>query len=67
LLQQTGNGTMPINSYNTSTKTISAENRATNADNGAVINTGHATEHVGKEASDNINTIQNANVSFNLV
>jgi hypothetical protein len=56
-----------INSDDTSTKTISADNRANNADNGAVINTGHAAEHLMKEASDNFNTIQNANISFNMM
>jgi hypothetical protein len=67
LLQQKGNGTIPIDSDDTSTKIISAENRAGNADNGAIVNTGHVAEHIGKEASDNFNTIQNTNVSFNLV
>jgi hypothetical protein len=66
-LQQKGNGTMPIDSDDTSTKTISAENGANNADNGAVINTGHAAEHVMKEASENFYAIQNANISLNLV
>ncbi len=46
-MQLNGNRTMPIDSDDTSTKNISAENRADNADNGAVVNTGHATEHVG--------------------
>ncbi len=66
-LQQKGNGTMPIDLDDTSTKTISAENGAKDADIVAVINTGHAAEHVGKEASENFNAIQNANISFNLV
>jgi hypothetical protein len=56
-----------IDSDDTSTKTISADNRAINADDGAIINPGHAAEHVAKEASDNVNVIQNANISFNLV
>jgi hypothetical protein len=56
-----------IDSDDTSTKTISAENGANNADNEAVVNTGHIAEHVKKEASDNFNAIQNAYVSFNLV
>ena len=55
------------NSDDTSTKTISADNRAVDADNGAIINTGHTAEHVAKEASDNFNAIQNAKVSFNLM
>jgi hypothetical protein len=66
-LQQKGNGTMPIDSDDNSTKTISAENWANNTDDGAAVNTGHAAEHVWKEASDNFNAIQNADVSFNLV
>ncbi len=56
-----------INSDDTSTKTINADNGAVNADNGAILNTGHGTEHIAKEASDNVNAIQNANISFNLV
>jgi hypothetical protein len=56
-----------INSDDTSSKTISADNGANNIENGAAINTGHAAEHVVKEASDKVNAIQNANVSFNLV
>ncbi len=56
-----------INSDDTSSQTISTDNGAVDADDGAIINTGHATEHVAKEASDNDNTIQNTNVSFNLV
>jgi hypothetical protein len=58
---------MPIDSDDTSTKTISAESGANDADDGAVVTTGHAAEHIGKEASDNFNAIQNANISFNLV
>jgi hypothetical protein len=50
-----------------STNTIIADNGAVNADNRAIVNTGHTVEHVLKVAADNINTIQNANVSFNLV
>ncbi len=56
-----------INSDDTSTKSISADNGAIDADHGAVVNTGHATEHVAKEASDNFNAIQNTNASLNLV
>jgi hypothetical protein len=56
-----------IDSDDTSTKTISADNGAVNADNGAIVNTGHTAEDFAKEASDNFNTIQNANVCFNLV
>jgi hypothetical protein len=56
-----------INSDDTLTKTISAENRANNADNEAVVNTGHTAKHDVKVASDNINVIQNTHVSFNLV
>jgi hypothetical protein len=56
-----------INSDDTSAKTICADNGADDADNEAVVNIGHAAEHVMKEASDNFNAIQNANVSFNLV
>jgi hypothetical protein len=56
-----------IDSDDTSTKTISIDNRANNADNEAVINTSHHTYHVMKEASDYFNAIQNADVSFNLV
>jgi hypothetical protein len=56
-----------INSDDTSSKTINADNEAVNADKGAIINTGHGDEHVTKEASDNVNAIQHANVSFNLV
>jgi hypothetical protein len=56
-----------FNSDDTSTKTISAENRADNADNYTIVNTGHAAEHIVKEALENFNAIQNANISFNLV
>jgi hypothetical protein len=56
-----------INSYDTSSKTINADNGAIDADDGAILNIGRATEHVAKEASDIINAIQNINVSFNLV
>ena len=56
-----------INSDDTSTKTIRSDNGAVNADDGAVVNTGHAIEHVTKEASDNFNASKNANVSFHLV
>jgi hypothetical protein len=56
-----------INSDNTSTKIISAVNGANNADNEAIVNTGHTVEHDVKAASDNVNAIQNAHVSFNLV
>jgi hypothetical protein len=56
-----------INSDDTSTKSISAENRANNAGNEAVVNTGHTAEHDVKVASYNVNAIQNAHVSFNLV
>jgi hypothetical protein len=56
-----------INSDDTSTKTISADNGAVDADDGAAVNTGHTAEHIAKEASDNFNAIQNAKVSFNLV
>jgi hypothetical protein len=56
-----------IDSDDTSTKTISTENGANNADNEAVINTGHTAEHNVKAASNNVNAIQNAPVSFNLV
>jgi hypothetical protein len=48
-------------------KFISADNGGVDADNGAVVNTGHAAEHIAKEASDNFNAIQIANVSFNMV
>jgi hypothetical protein len=48
-------------------KIISADNGADNADNEAILNTGHAAEHVVKEASDNSMPSKNANVSFNLV
>ncbi len=51
-----------INLDDTSTKTISADNRANKADNEAVVNIGHAAEHIVKEASDNFNAIQNANL-----
>ncbi len=47
--------------------TLSADNGAANADNGAIISTGHTAEHVMKEESDNFNAIQNTNISFNLV
>jgi hypothetical protein len=56
-----------MNSDDTSTKTIGAESGANDADTEAVVNTGHAAEHDVKEASDNFNIIQNANVCFNLV
>jgi hypothetical protein len=56
-----------INLDDTSTKTISTDNRAMDSDDGAIMNTGHAAEHFVKEASDNFKAIQNANVSFNLV
>jgi hypothetical protein len=56
-----------INSDDTSTKSISAENRFDDADNEAVVNTGHTAEQDIKAASDNVNAIQNADVSFNLV
>jgi hypothetical protein len=56
-----------IDSDDTSSKTINADNKAIDAHNGAIVNTGHGTEHVAKEASDNVNAIQNANVSFKLV
>jgi hypothetical protein len=56
-----------IYSDDTSTKTISADNTVIDTEDGAIINTGHAAEHVTKEASDNFNAIQKANVSFNLV
>ncbi len=56
-----------INSDDTSTKIISAENGADKADNEAVINTGHTAEHDVKAASDKVNAIKNAHVSFNLV
>ncbi len=56
-----------INSDDTSTKSISAENRANNADIEAVVNTGHTAVQDVNAASDNINAIQNAHVSFNLV
>jgi hypothetical protein len=36
-------------------------------DNEAIIKTGHTAEHNVKAASDTINAIQNAQVSFNLV
>jgi hypothetical protein len=49
-----------IDSDDTSTKTISDENRANNADNEAVVNTGHTAKHDVKAASDNVNAIQNA-------
>jgi hypothetical protein len=55
-----------INSDDTSTKTISAENGANNADNEAITNTGHTAEHNVKAASDHVNVIQNAHISFNL-
>jgi hypothetical protein len=55
-----------IDSDDTSTKTINADVVANDADDGAAVNIGHATEHVMKEASDNVNAIQKANVSFNL-
>jgi hypothetical protein len=41
-----------IDSDYTSTKTISAENKANDADNEAVVNTGHTAEHDVKAASD---------------
>jgi hypothetical protein len=56
-----------IGSDNTSTKTISGENRAGNADNKFIVNTGHTAEYDVRAASDNVNAIQNAHVSFNLV
>jgi hypothetical protein len=56
-----------IDSDDTSTKTIGTDNKANNADNGAIVNTGHATEHIVKEASDIFNAIQNASVIFDLV
>jgi hypothetical protein len=56
-----------INSDDTSTKTISAENRADNADNEAILDTGYTAEHNIKAVSDNVNAIQNAHISFNLV
>jgi hypothetical protein len=56
-----------INSDDTSTKIISTYNQANDADDGAAVNTGHPTEQIVKEASDNFNAIQNANKSFNLV
>ncbi len=54
-----------IDSDDTSTKPISAENGANNAHNEAAVNTGHIAEHNIKAASDNVNAIQNAHVSFN--
>jgi hypothetical protein len=48
-------------------KTISAENRTHDADNEAVVNTGHTAKHKVKAASDNVNVIQNAHICFNLV
>ncbi len=56
-----------INTDDTSTKTISADNRADNADNEAIVKTGHTAEIILKEASDNLNAIQNVNISCNLV
>ncbi len=56
-----------INSDDTATKTISSENGAGDTDNEAIVNTGHTAEHDIKAASDNVNAIQNAHVSFNLV
>jgi hypothetical protein len=56
-----------INSDDTPTKTISTENGANEADNEAILNTGHTAEHNVKAASDNANAIQNAHVRFNLV
>jgi hypothetical protein len=56
-----------IDSHDTSTKTISAENGANDADNEAIVNTGHTAEHDVKAALDNVNAIQNAHISFNLV
>jgi hypothetical protein len=56
-----------IDSEDTSTTTISADNGANNADDGAIVSTGYAAEKVVKEASDNFNAIQNTNVNFNLV
>jgi hypothetical protein len=56
-----------IDSDDTSTKSISTENRANNADNEAVINTGHTAKHNVKAASDNVNAIQTAHIRFNLV
>jgi hypothetical protein len=38
-----------IDSDDTSTKTISAENRANDSDNEAVFNTGNAAEHIVKK------------------
>jgi hypothetical protein len=38
-----------INSDDTSTKTISADNGTDDADNEAIVNTGHTAEHVMKE------------------
>jgi hypothetical protein len=49
------------------TLTLTANKVDGAADNEAVLNTGHAAEHIVKEASDNLNAIQNANVSFNLL
>jgi hypothetical protein len=54
-----------IDSDDTSTKSISAENRATNADNKAIVS--HTAEHNIKAASGNVNAIQNSHVSFSLV
>ena len=56
-----------IDSDDTSSKTINADNKAIDAHNGAIVNTGHATEHIVKEASDIFNAIQNASVIFDLV
>ncbi len=56
-----------IASDDISSKIISAENGADDADNEVVINTGHTAEHNVKAASDDVNAIQNAHVSFNLV
>jgi hypothetical protein len=41
----------------TNTPTVTANKVNDAADNEAVINTGHTTEHVMKEASDNFNVI----------
>jgi hypothetical protein len=56
-----------IDSDDNSTKIISTENEANDADNEAVVNTGHTAKHDVKAALDNVNAIQNAQVCFNLV
>jgi hypothetical protein len=48
-------------------KPSALKNRDNDADNEAVVNTGHTAKHNVKAASDKVNATQNAHVSFNLV